>query len=186
MTPRLTIEDRSSRVRLGCKGPGAEAWLASAGVAPAIGANRWHTVAGVQVLRLGLGEFLLAAADPSGKVTIERLAAAIATQCPDGVYPVPREDVVMTLGGPALPALLRQVCNVDFAPAWRERDLTQGAVILTSMAGVTVTALAEPSPGPTLTLWIDPSFADYFRHMLDEVAAGELTWNNANLPEELP
>lgn len=181
----LTIADRPTRARLGCKGPGAEAWLASVGLAPAAGANRWHTVAGVHVLRLGLGEFLLTDADDSAVAVIERLAGQISAQRPEGLYPVAREDVVLTLSGPALPALLRQVCNVDFSQVWRESTPTDGPVILTSMAGVAVTALVEPprsgagphdgADAPTLTLWVDPSFSDYFRHTLDEVAAGDLT-----------
>lgn len=179
----LSIADRSSRVRLGCKGPGAEAWLASVGLAPAAGANRWQSVAGVHVLRLGLGEFLLTDGDDSAVAVIERLAGQISAQRPEGLYLVAREDVVLTLSGPALPALLRQVCNVDFSSLWRESTPTRGPVILTSMAGVAVTAFAEPTRGsaaphdgvdpPALTLWVDPSFAQYFRHTLDEVAAGD-------------
>lgn len=179
----LAIDDRSSRARLGCKGPGAEAWLASFGLPPPAGPNRWHAVDGVQVMRLGLGEFLLAAADDapnaanagrtSGAATIARLAAALSAARPPGVYPVVREDVVVALTGAALPALLRQVCNVDFTPVQRDSTREAGPVILTSMIGVGVTALVDAAS--TLTLWLDPSYADYFLHTLHEVAAGDLT-----------
>jgi len=181
-SPRLKFEDRSPRERFGCKGPGAEAWLATAGFAVPRAPNSAQVDAsGVLVARLATAEFLIEAMEGGA----ERVAAARgqleAVARPPGVYPVARADLVIDISGAHLNPLLRQVCSVDFAPLLESRAAMSGPVTLTSMIGVGVVALVRDGSGgeAVLTLWMDPSFAHYFWTTLLEVGRdlGEVAVN---------
>jgi sarcosine oxidase subunit alpha len=179
---RLKFEDLSPRERFGCKGPGAEAWLAAAGFAVPRAPNSAQVDAsGVLVARLATAEFLIEAMEGGA----ERVAAARgqlgAVARPPGVYPVARADLVIDISGAHLNPLLRQVCSVDFAPLLESRAAISGPVTLTSMIGVSVVALVRDGSGgeAVLTLWVDPSFAHYFWTTLLEVGRdlGEVAVN---------
>jgi hypothetical protein len=144
----LIFEDLSWRSRFGCKGPGAETWLANAGYRVPPEPNSAAIDAdGVLVARLATAEFLIEAADgAAGRVesTLRRLTPPAR---PSDVYPVARQDLVIGIEGAAINALLRQ----------------RGPLILTSMIGVSVVSfLRRAARGPVMTLWVDPSFAHYF------------------------
>jgi sarcosine oxidase subunit gamma len=160
----LRFEDLSLRSRFGCKGPGAETWLAAGGYRVPPEPNSAAIDAdGVLVARLATAEFLIEAADGgAGRVesTLRRLTPPAR---PHDVYPVARQDLVIGIEGPATNALLRQTCSFDFAPLLARCEGDAGPIILTSMIGVSVVAfLRRAARGPILTLWVDPSFAHYF------------------------
>jgi sarcosine oxidase gamma subunit len=173
----LRLDDLSERPRFGCKGPGAEAWLAGAGYRVPSGANSALVdERGVLVARLATSEFLIEALEGGGgsqQVDLSRHHLATAVR-PRNVYPVAREDLVIGIQGAGLPVLLRQICSVDFVPWFESAALDAGAVVLTSMIGVSVVAWPRPLEGGarTLTLWSDPSFAHYFWTTLLEVGRG--------------
>ena len=196
MTVRLA--DLSWRRRFGCKGPAAPAWLAARGFTVPGGSNSWQRTDGVLVARLASSEFLVEAvgdaaggraaggavgADTAGAGGTGHARAAavergrlllVPATCPPGVYPVARQDLAVSVDGPATVDLLRQTCSVDFAPLLAAPGADAGPVLFTSMIGVGVLALpARSAAGPRLTLWCDPSFAHYFWGTLLEVA-GEL------------
>ena len=179
---RLRFEDLSARERCGCKGPGAEAWLAAMGFTVPRSPNSAQVDAGgVLVARLATAEFLIEAVEGGA----ERVAAARgqlgSAARPVNVYPVARADLVIGISGAHLNGLLRQVCSVDFAPLLESPAATSGPVTLTSMIGVSVVALVrDGSDGEAvLTLWVDPSFAHYFWTTLLEVGRdlGEVAVN---------
>lgn len=154
------IGDLSFLRRFGCKGPGALAWLAHAGLpAPSV-PNTWAALPdGGLIVRLGISEFLIE--DVPGGHTSTRLGGL--TLAP-GVYPVPRQDVSLLLAG-SCAELLLQTCALNFAafdPALRP-------VALTSMAGVAVVAM--PLPSGDCRLWCDASYGAYLWQTLAEVAA---------------
>jgi sarcosine oxidase, subunit gamma len=189
----LRFEDLSLRSRFGCKGPGAQAWLAAAGYGVPPEPNGAAIDAdGVLVARLATAEFLVEAADGGeGRVesTLRRLTPPAR---PHDVYPVARQDLVIGIDGAATNALLRQTCSVDFVPLLERCSRDAGPIILTSMIGVSVVAFVRrAAEGPVLTLWVDPSFAHYFWTTLLEVG-GDLprapqfikTWQNLANPLE--
>jgi sarcosine oxidase subunit gamma len=167
----LRFEDLSLRARFGCKGPGAEAWLAAAGYGVPPEPNSATIDAdGVLVARLATAEFLIEAADGGvGRVesTLRRLAAPAR---PYDVYPVARQDLVIGIEGAATNALLRQTCSFDFAPLLEQCERDAGPIILTAMIWVSVGAFVRRGvQNPVLTLWVDPTFAHYFWTTLLEV-----------------
>ncbi len=159
----VTMTDRSLRRRFGVKGPAAEAWLGEVGFLIPSGANRWAVSGDALVGRLATSEFLiesLAESEPRVILAAEQLAAA---SRPAQVFPVVRQDLVVSLKGPALNDLLRQICGVNFAPHLLEPDAASGTLVLTSMIGVGLVAVPRlEADGVDLTLWLDPSFANYF------------------------
>lgn len=186
--PALHFDAHPSRPRCGCKGPGAESWLRAQGYRVPAGANSAALDPdGVLVARLASSEFLL---EPIG-AGLERVAATRAEllqrRAPPSVYPVARQDLVISLGGSGIEPLLRQVCSVDFSPLLAAAGAggEEGTVVLTSMIGVGVIAWPHRPAAATLpavTLWCEPSFAHYFWHTLLEVARdlGRVTINRAD------
>ena len=172
----LHFEQHASRPRCGCKGPGAAGWLSSQGYrVPAQANSAELDPAGVLVARLASSEFLLEPiAGNADRVEATRAELTQRRQ-PVTVYPVTRQDLVVTINGDELNALLRQICSVDFAPLLAAAATGGGPVVLTSMVGVGVVAwprLIEGAVGETLpavTLWCEPSYAHYFWHTLLEV-----------------
>jgi sarcosine oxidase, subunit gamma len=165
----VRLIDLSWRRRFGCKGPGAEEWLAGQGLGVPAGANRYQETDGILVARLATSEFLVEGVrGAASRVDASREQLASPAR-PAAVYPVARHDFVIEVVGPALVPLLRQTCSVDFGPMLDAPEGTGGPVVYTSMVGVGVLALPR-SAGSSLTLWTDPSFAHYFWTTLLEVA----------------
>jgi heterotetrameric sarcosine oxidase gamma subunit len=174
----LRFEDLSSRRRFGCKGPGAERWLAAAGFHLPKEANSAAVDArGVLAMRLATSEFLIEGLNEESD-EIESMRQQLSSSSrPTDVYPVERQDLVIGIRGPQIQILLRQICSVDFAPLFAISSPESGAVVLTSMMGVAVVAWPRRTPdGPALTLWIDPSFTHYLWTTLLEVGrdAGDI------------
>jgi sarcosine oxidase gamma subunit len=173
----VQFEDGSGRSRCGCKGPGAEVWLRSLGLSvPAASNSVLLDADGVLVARLASSEFLIESTEQATPAGQQRLAAAhaqlVVRAQPRDVYPVARQDSVMTISGTGLNALLRQVCGVDFAPLLdAAADTGEQPVLLTSMIGVGVVAWPRRiAAGVAVTLWCEPSYAHYFWNTLLEVA----------------
>ena len=166
---RLTLLVRE---RFGCKGPGAEHWLAQAGFAVPQAPNSALITNGVLVARLATSEFLIEALHGGADAVAAQRGQLASHTRPREVYPVVRQDVVIGLGGPDLGRLLRQICSVDFAAALSAPDAHSGPVFLTSMIGVGVVAHAHPGEDgqSMLSVWADPSFAHYFWTTLLEIA----------------
>jgi sarcosine oxidase subunit gamma len=172
----LQFEDGSSRLRCGAKGPGAENWLRTQGCSvPAALNSALLDGDGVLVARLASSEFLIEAmpafALAAARVGALRRQLAQRVQ-PCDVYPVARQDRVVTISGTGLQALLRQICSVDFVPLLESAaGLGERPVLLTSMIGVGVVAWPRRlETGPAVTLWCDPSFGHYFCNTLLELA----------------
>jgi sarcosine oxidase, subunit gamma len=170
----VRFEDFSARVRFGCKGPEAAAWLARCGYTVPAQANQAELDRrGILVARLALSEFLIEAVDGGADEAAACAGELLLSAPPSGVYPVMRQDVVLGLSGAALHGLLRQICSVDFSSLLERAAPDAAPVVLTSMIGVGVIAWPRRIFGaPALTLWLDPSFGHYFCTTLLEVAAG--------------
>jgi sarcosine oxidase subunit gamma len=193
----LRLDDLSERCRFGCKGPGAESWLAKAGYGvPSAPNSALVDTNGVFAARLATSEFLVEAlGDHAGlaehpssrqhpgseqdsgpgarqvESSLRQLGSSAAR--PGDVYPVARQDLVVGIQGAGLQSLLRQICSVDFVPLFESSGADAGPVVLTSMVGVGVVAWPRRTEsGSTLTLWLDPSFAHYFWTTLLEVGRG--------------
>ena len=167
----VVLKDMSWRRRFGLKGPAAESWLATHHFRVPSKANSWAVADGILVARLATSEFLVEAME-EGQASVAVAAQQLyARDRPSDVYPVPRQDLVVELRGPALNDLLRQTCSVDFAPLTGRQASDSGPLVLTSMIGVAVVAIPrEPSGRGELTLWVDPSYAHYFWTTLLAVA----------------
>jgi sarcosine oxidase, subunit gamma len=167
LTPAIMLADASCLPRMGVKGAQAEAWLRDMGASVPAGVNTWvRTPEGVLVARLGRSEFFLE--DRLAGTTVQRWRAALAPA--PGVYPVLRQDAALVLAGHRLNDLLVQICNVNFkvhAPG-------DGAVVMTSMTGVSVLALwQELAAGPVLRIWCDGTFGAYLWDTLLGIAREE-------------
>jgi hypothetical protein len=77
-----------------------------------------------------------------------------------------RGDHSLVLRGDALQHELAQICSFDFTRLADEPDL----VVMTVMAGISVTLVQEPTSPETefaLRLWCDASFATYLQECLN-------------------
>ncbi|MCL5059922.1 MAG: hypothetical protein M1449_05070 [Candidatus Thermoplasmatota archaeon] len=156
----IAFDDMSRTPRAGVKGPGAAAWLAALGLPVPEKPNSWLPLPGGLIARLGMTEFLVEGPESA------KLAAPLA----HGVYPVLRQDTALRLRGERLDELLLEICSVDF----RALDPVAHPVVLTSMAGVGVTAIPSEENGtPCIRLWCDSTWGIWFFETLAGVA-GEL------------
>lgn len=182
---RLGLADVSLAARYGCKGPGTILWLEHLGLPIPPQPNCWLPLeGGGLVARLGYTEFLV----EGSTEFVSRLANSPRAA---GVYPIQRQDAAFLLGGSALDAFLRQICSVDFRPLWAAAEAETGSrqgpsmashsttpasrpVMLTSMAGVSVTVVPELQAGrPRCRIWCDGSYGQYLWETLVSIA-GEL------------
>lgn len=167
----LQLRDVSWRRRFGCKGPDAEAWLATQGFSSPLGINRWSCdERGMLVARLTTSEFLIQCerSHSSNFAAMWDLLGSFPRMT--GIYPVPRQDFVIEISGAAIQQFLTQVCSVDFRFALRSCSSGSGEVLLTSMVGVAVVVIVRAGiAGPRLTIWSDPTYAHYFWTTLLEV-----------------
>lgn len=176
--PAARLEAPRVGVRFGLKGGDAPAWLERHGIPVPDAPNRIaHWQAG-RCLRLGHGEFLIEMDEPGPYP----LAGDTGGGGTAHVWPLLRSDHSLLLTGSAWPALLAQVCSFDFR---RFRD-EPGLAVMTLMAGIAVTVVAErPAPPASvaesaaaagdapaaLRLWCDASYAGYLDHCLQTLAA---------------
>lgn len=175
MSSTVLLTNRSSRVRVGCKGPGAEEWLAGQGIAVPRGANRFSLDSrGLLSARIATSEFLFEAteADATSALSASGRSLELA-QIPSGVYPVLRQDFVIEIAGARALDLFAETCAVDLVPVERESTATSGPVILTSMIGIGTTIVCRTSgDGSSFTVWSDPSYSHYFWNQLLAIAVG--------------
>ena len=172
--PLVTLRDVSRRARLGCKGVAADAFLRASSLPVPDAANSWVVDdSGQLVARVATTEFLVEATDQQAHV------AALATRLADparrerNLVPVLRHDCVLELAGPAANDLLRQTCNVNFAPLARAATTGAGPLVLTTMIGVGVAIVPRRTTSDTaFTIWADPSFGDYLSSTLADIAKG--------------
>jgi sarcosine oxidase, subunit gamma len=145
--------------RYGVKGKRAANWLAQRGIGVPEDWNRvvhWSGSGGGRCLRLGNTEFL-----------VEYDAANAMAPTPggeDGAYLLLRSDFSLLLD-PTWTHRLAQACSFDFE---RLRDDPE-MVVMTLLAGISVTLVREPRPndtGITLRLWCDASYTAYLQSTL--------------------
>jgi sarcosine oxidase gamma subunit len=173
----VDFADHSARPRFGCKGPGAGSWLAAQGRRLPLAPNSATLDAdGVLVAKLGSSEYLIEAVAGGGEPVAAMRAGCADRARPRDVYPVAREDRVLTISGSGLQVLLRQTCSVDFAPLLEAAGAANGPLVLTSMVGVGVVAWPRRLAGsPAVTLWCEPSYAHYFWETLLDIGEGQGT-----------
>lgn len=146
--------------RYGVKGARAAQWLGQRGIGVPVAANRvlhWAGSGGGRCLRLGHSEFL---------VEYDATNAAIPAQAAgeDGAHLLLRSDFSLLLD-PTWTRRLAQVCAFDFQRLHDEPEM----VVMTLLAGISVTLVREPRPrdtGITLRLWCDASYAAYLQSTL--------------------
>jgi hypothetical protein len=169
MSAPLDLEVVRGRERVGCKGPGAEAWLAGQGIQVPAGANRFAVNAsGILAARLATAEFLLEATDKTSNALLAPVRTALErADYPRGVYPVLRQDFVLEIVGADAQDLFLQTCAVDLVPVAAQSSATDGPIAMTSMIGVSVVLACRQLPqGPRFTVWSDPSYSHYFYSQL--------------------
>lgn len=157
----LGLSDLSHQRRAGAKGKGAAQWLSDLGLPIPPEPNRWSSLPqGGMIARLGETEYLI-----EGETTlIDRIIQANRV---DRVYPVLRQDAAFALCGSKVNELFLQTCNVDF----RTLDANPTQVILTSMAGVSVTVIsAKLSSTPSYRIWCDGTYGIYLWETLAAIA----------------
>jgi sarcosine oxidase gamma subunit len=172
MNAPVLLTDKSSRPRIGCKGPTAENWLAQQSITVPHAANRYSVDSrGVLAARLATSEFLFESMhhEASALTAVKRTLEL--AEMPTGVYPVLRQDFVIEISGHRAHDLFAQTCAVDLVPVERESSGTSGPVIMTSLIGVSVVLTCRTSgDGSCFTLWSDPSYSHYFWTQLLAIA----------------
>ncbi|NWG73438.1 MAG: hypothetical protein HXY24_02315, partial [Rubrivivax sp.] len=122
---------------------------------------------GVQLLRLGAGEFVLDASTAADDGALEALRERV-VRAGAGVVDVIREDAALLLHGPRVRDLLLQACALDLAAP----DADDDAVVMTQVIGVAVVATRHRVGGHlALRLLADPTWLPYLRHELCVIAA---------------
>ena len=162
----IALADLSHLKRCGLKGPGAEAWLKSMGIAPPAGINQWAPLGECSLIaRLATSEFLIE--DNIGQDYADRVRAQLGHGV-TGVTPVLRQDAEIVLAGPRVNELLLQTCSVNFAAL----DVIARPIVMTSMIGVSVLVIPGASRGaPFFQIWCDGTYAVYLWEHLLEIAA---------------
>jgi sarcosine oxidase subunit gamma len=176
----IGLADLSHLKRCGLKGPGAEAWLKSMGIAPPDGINQWAPLGGCGfVARLATSEFLIE--DNIGQDYADRVRAQLSRGV-TGVIPVLRQDAEIVLAGPRVNELLLQTCSINFAAL----DVIARPIVMTSMIGVSVLVIpGRPRGVPFYRIWCDGTYAVYLWAHLLEIAA-ELGGGAVGFPALFP
>ncbi len=162
----IALADLSHLRRCGLKGPRAEAWLKSMGIAPPAGINQWAPLGEHSLIaRLATSEFFIE--DNIGQDYADRIRAQLGSGLP-GVTPVLRQDAEIVVAGPRVNELLLQTCSVNFAAL----DVIARPIVMTSMIGVLVLVIPASSRGtPFYRVWCDGTYAVYLWDHLLEIAA---------------
>ncbi|MEP7242855.1 MAG: hypothetical protein ABI885_04135 [Gammaproteobacteria bacterium] len=169
MSAGVVIDVVSGRGRVGCKGPGAPAWLEKHGITVPDAPNRYAIdSSGVLSARLATSEFLIEATNDGAASVVEPVRRALEyADFPQGVYPVLRQDFVLEISGAEAAGLFNQTCAVDLEPVARQSTAADGPVIMTSMIGVSVVLVCQQlSEGRRFSVWSDPSYSAYFHSQL--------------------
>ena len=159
--------------RFGVKGPNAEQWLSQRNIALPAGNNSWVSSGTTEdaslVLRLGSSEFLIEQQlnnTSNGLPDDGSLSQPIAA----GVYRVQRNDAAFILSGSRIQDLLSELCLLDL----RDKALAGDAVVMTQVAGISVTLLRQSAPGKhtgtVYRLWCDGSYGAYMWQTLTQLA----------------
>ena len=153
------LADTSHRFRFGFKGAGAPEWCGTQGLPLLPGANRFALLEGGGLIgRLAFTEFYI---EHDDEAVIASLVRALGRGCQNdsgGVYPVPRRDAGIVLGGAQANDVLLQTCNVNFAAL----DLGPKPLIMTTIVGVAVTVFPQVEAGDLrYRMACDPTFAPY-------------------------
>lgn len=173
----VSLQLPGGRMQVGCKGPGALAWLQAAGLSLPAEPNTFTLMAPAEgeppllIARLGGSEFFLEAA--AGTVSLLAVAAALEAP-PAGVYPVLREDWTLRLAGQDVHDVLVQVCNVNFSA------LSPGTrpVVMTLMIGVGVVVVPEIEGQAAYRIWCDPSYGPYLSETLGSIVTEYGGWTD--------
>ena len=174
MTLAVALRDVSSRPRFGCKGPAAEAFLASLALPLPREPNGWALDGtGRLIARLATSEFLIEDVGGDAARTAEAADRLLdPARREPGLVPVLRQDRVLELTGPRANELLLQTCNVNFAPIARAARSDAGALAMTSMIGVGVIVVPRPRADEFLyTIWADPSYGHYLWSTLVDITS---------------
>jgi sarcosine oxidase, subunit gamma len=150
----IELSDISGLKKLGLKGPGVAAWLASRRIdLPADIFRATRTSDGGWTVRLGTAEFMLEASSSDDQMS--HLEASLES-LPLGVYRVPHEEATFLLAGGRTGLVFAQTCGIDF------RKAVPGLVIYSRVAGVSCGILPTADEhGLSYRIWLDPSYADY-------------------------
>ena len=162
---------RLAGARLGFKGPGASGLAARWAGLPRPN-HRTRLPGGAELLRLGLGEFIVEASTAeTGDAALAGLAEQI-TAAGDGVVEVLHQDTALLLHGPRLRELMLQTCALDLAAPLSPDDLHEDQVVMTQVVGVAVVATRHRLHGAlALRLVFDPTWERYLQHALAGIAA---------------
>lgn len=157
--PPVWLADTAYRFRFGFKGAGAPDWCGAQGLPLPSGANRFALLEGGGLIgRLAFTEFYV---EHESEETVAALVRALGRACQNdagGVYPVPRRDAGIVLGGALAEDVLLQTCNVNFAAL----DLGPNPLIMTTIVGVAVTVFPQVEAGELrYRMACDPTFAPY-------------------------
>ncbi len=166
--PPVWLADTSYRFRFGFKGAGAPEWCGTQGLPLPPGANRFALLEGGGLIgRLAFTEFYV---EHESEEAVAALVRALGRGCQNGgggVYPVPRRDAGIVLGGALAQDVLLQTCNVNFAAL----DLSANPLIMTTIVGVAVTVFPQVEAGELrYRMACDPTFAPYLWTTLDGIA----------------
>lgn len=160
----LGICDVSGFPRFGVKGRNVVQWLKEHKVEIPAEANSWVQQGDTLVLRLGLNEFLVE--DQLEGKACAALDGAVQPKA-YGVYKVPRNDTALVLSGSHVLELFAEVCAIDLRP----QVLPPNGVVMTQMAGVSVTVLRQKFNGEDVyRLWCDGTYGPYLWDTLLEIA----------------
>jgi sarcosine oxidase subunit gamma len=171
----LSICDVTALQRKGVKGTQAANGLEQHGISIPDKANSWQQhETGALILRLGNAEYLIE--DTASTELINTVVSQV--DASNGLHPVPRNDAAFIISGAHVDSLFSQVCAVDLLSG----ALDNNRLMMTSMAGVSVTILMQTLNGETVyRLWCDGSYGTYLWHTLlgiiEEQGGGPVGFN---------
>lgn len=160
----LGICDVSCFPRFGVKGRNVVQWLKENKIEIPPEANTWVQQGETLVLRLGLNELLV-----EDQLEGKACAALEGATQPKayGVYKVQRNDTALLLSGSHVQELFSEICAIDL----RDQALPPNGVVMTQMAGISVTVLRQKFNGEDVyRLWCDGTYGPYLWETLLEIA----------------
>ena len=164
----LGLCDLSALVKLGVKGPQADAWLAQQGVdVPGDIYETRRLSDGGLAVKIAADEYVLESG-PACRTVPELLQKADDAALPAGVYRVEQQTATFLVGGTGALAAMAQTCGVNLAEAVPER------LIYSRVAGVSCAILPETLNAIGIyRLWVDYCDAIYLWQTLTQII-GEL------------
>lgn len=160
----LGVCDVSCFPRFGVKGLNAAQWLKEQKLELPGQANTWVQQGETLVLRLGWNEFLVEDQRDGHLCAVLEAAAQPKAY---GTYKVQRNDAAFLLSGSHVQELFTEICAIDM----RDHVMPANAVVMTQMAGISVTVLRQQMNGtPIYRIWCDGTYGPYFWDTLLEIA----------------